>query len=649
MKRRILVTNIKEKKWYFETLYTDTISKNSREEYLLLSGETICQYLLRKHPISKDGEIIVISRGPLPFLSGNKTTIGYISPLTGLPHYSFVGGNAACQLFNLGLDAILLTKPIKNTNYKKTDSFYIVIEGKAPDISVKFKKANKLPEGQRSAYYWLVSSELNSQAERGSVFTIGDGAYLDYRSANIAVEAIYHAGRGGAGYIFKKFCSAIILKGLPVEISRFFTGKKKYFGTEPIRQEIDNLLNNYCDRLSSPTGGTIRKFYSTGSYKNKKVTLPSQNARSLGYQFADLGSPRLLKATRGGKAACQWCRIACRHWHYIPVNYTPKGKDIFLDDFEPAYAIYSMLDLAPLENTNKAQKYLFDTVNKHIFMPIEEMGCDVINIGLALSALFEGIQKGFIPLEDVPPFITQTNGLNKLDMAIKSVDLLKTGQIKSYPALRAAGDGPQALSQKYKGMKDIVFNCGNGTLGNAGHCNALWTFLMPFSRFFGHYSGQIYKIEEPLPPPGSSDEEYTLCFQKVIKRMLNREFFWIIGSALSQCSFTFIIFSQDGKGEALSEDLLLVRLLEHFDIFTTNEELNWFSQTYWAQSIDLKCQMGWKPPLSSDFPLRVFELLSIALNLPVKRLKVLMDILIKIWKKQAGEILNRFGYDIPWK
>jgi hypothetical protein len=29
--------------------------------------------------------------------------------------------------------------------------------------------------------------------------------------------------------------------------------------------------------------------------------------------------------------------------------------------------------------------------------------------------------------------------------------------------------------------------------------DALWTFLMPFSRFFSHYSGQIYKIDEPLP------------------------------------------------------------------------------------------------------------------------------------------------------
>ena len=78
-----------------------------------------------------------------------------------------------------------------------------------------------------------------------------------------------------------------------------------------------------------------------------------------------------------------------------------------------------------------------------------------------------------------------------------AVDLLRQGVDGGrYPALRAIGDGPQALTQRYPAMQEIVFTCGDRTLGNAGHSNALWTFLMPFSRFFGHYSGQIYKIDE---------------------------------------------------------------------------------------------------------------------------------------------------------
>ena len=67
------------------------------------------------------------------------------------------------------------------------------------------------------------------------------------------------------------------------------------------------------------------------------------------------------------------------------------------------------------------------------------------------------------------------------------------------PALRALGNGPQALAELYPLTQEILFTSGPGTLGNAGHANRLWTFLMPFSRFFSHYSGQLYKIEGELP------------------------------------------------------------------------------------------------------------------------------------------------------
>ncbi len=73
-------------------------------EHLLLGGEALCQYLLREDP-----SVLVIARGPDAFLSGNKTTVGYISPLTGLPHYSFVGGRGFAELLNLGLDAIVFS------------------------------------------------------------------------------------------------------------------------------------------------------------------------------------------------------------------------------------------------------------------------------------------------------------------------------------------------------------------------------------------------------------------------------------------------------------------------------------------------------------------------------------------------------------
>ena len=67
----------------------------------MLSTETLRQYLLRRDPGA-----LVIARGPLPYLSGNKASVGYVTPLTGVPHYSFVGVRAAAQLLKPNLDTI---------------------------------------------------------------------------------------------------------------------------------------------------------------------------------------------------------------------------------------------------------------------------------------------------------------------------------------------------------------------------------------------------------------------------------------------------------------------------------------------------------------------------------------------------------------
>jgi hypothetical protein len=171
---------------------------------------------------------------------------------------------------------------------------------------------------------------------------------------------------------------------------------------------------------------------------------------------------------------------------------------------------------------------------------------------------------------------------------------------------------------------------------------------MPFSRFFGHYSGQIYKIKGALPPPGSNGEVIQAFCSEIVGRMLQREFFWLLGNAFSHCAFTFIIFSQDGKGETLREDDLLVRLLRHYDIYVTNADLIEFSQAFWAQSIDLKRQYGWRPQSAAGFPGRVYEALSVSLGRPQGELRVLMDHLIDEWKQQAGEVLARFGYRAEW-
>jgi aldehyde:ferredoxin oxidoreductase len=443
----------------------------------------------------------------------------------------------------------------------------------------------------------------------------------------------------------------MVLRGEPLDQSRFFatTGANPTFARSP-NQAIADRLGPYTARLSGRTGGTIVKLYDTGSSKTKQSTLPARNATQVGYDLADLGARRVLTATRDGHTGCHWCPVDCRHWHWVEADYAPGGQDRLLDDFEPTYAIFAMLGLVPDDDTFEAKLALWREANQRLILPIEQMGCDIIDVGVGLAALSEGLQRGLVPWDDVPPALAGplAKGEQPLQAAAIAVALLREGVDEAhYPALRAIGDGPQALARRYPEMQEIVFTCGDRTMGNAGHSNALWTFLMPFSRFFGHYSGQVYKIEETLPKH-PEDNVLRQVFSRVVARMLDREFFGILCNALSCCAFTFVIFGQDGQGERLDDGDLLVRTLAEYGIHTTRDDLNWFAQSFWAQSIDLKVQHGWRPPAAGDLPHRIYESLALVLEQQPAELARWMDILIDEWKRQAQEMLHKFGYDTAW-
>jgi aldehyde:ferredoxin oxidoreductase len=594
----------------------------------LLAGEALCHHLLREQP-----QALVIARGPMPFLSGNKATVGYLSPLTGLPHYSFVGGRAFAELLNLGLDAIVFSGDAGS------ESFYVVVSGRAPHLTVEWKPAANLPPGQRSAYYWLLARELGGQADQGSLFTLGQGARLGYRTANLAADGLYHAGRGGAGLVFARFAAGLVLRGEPLTWQAWLGPRANRFWD--LREgEIRQRLEHYTERLSRPDGGTVNKLYATGA--GPRPTLPARNAKRLGYDLADVGAGRLLRARRSGQTGCHWCQVNCRHWHWVEAGYAPGGRDRFLDDFEPSYAILAMLDLQPRADSLAARLRLLEEVDHHLILPIEEMGCDAIDIGLGLAALFEGLERGLIPLSEVQPFLHGDLLLGNLAVAAQAVDVLASGD--PAPALRAVADGPQALAERYPALQDLVFSSGPGTLGNAGHANALWTFLMPLSRYFGHYVGQFYKIDGELPP-GDDDAVLDALFGRVVRRALEREIFGVLCNALSTCAFTFVLFSQDGQGTTLDHSDLLVRTLACYGIEIRREELEWFAEAFWAKSIAFKLELGWKPSAAADYPHRVFEALSQALGRPVDELRTLMDRLIAEWHLQAGELLYKHGYE----
>jgi aldehyde:ferredoxin oxidoreductase len=132
-----------------------------------------------------------------------------------------------------------------------------------------------------------------------------------------------------------------------------------------------------------------------------------------------------------------------------------------------------------------------------------------------------------------------------------------------------------------------------------------------------------------------------------VRQALQREFFGILCNAFSACAFTFVLFSQDGKGLALDDGDLLVRTLACYGIETRREELEWFAEAFWAQSMAFKLECGWRPPSALDLPARVFEALSQALGRPAEELRMLMEQLIAEWKRQAGHMMFKYGHELP--
>jgi aldehyde:ferredoxin oxidoreductase len=437
------------------------------------------------------------------------------------------------------------------------------------------------------------------------------------------------------------------LRGEPLTPQQFFPPSEASFARRP-NASIDTLLDEHCARFKEPQGGTIPKLFDTGR-PGQKPTLPALNAREIGYGAAHLGSAPVLKATRQGRTGCQWCPLDCRFYHWIEASYAPGGRDLLLDDFEPAFALFAMLGLEPANATVDAVVALRQEVERRLVLPIEQLGLDIIDVGLALAALFEGIENGAIPLDDVPTELRDAR-LGSLEHAARALSLLAAADAEGAGVLASTvAHGPQALAETYPGIREGVFTSGRGTLGNAGHCNSLWTFLMPFSRFFGHYVGQTYKIDEALPPPGAPEVDYRDCFRRVIRRVLDREAMGVLCNALSMCAFVFVIFTQDGGWEALDDAGTLVRTLAHYGIRTDDADLMWFARSFWAQSMSLKIDCGWQPPASTDLPRRIYEALSLALEKPVEELQSLMQMLIEEWKVQAGQMMSRFGYEVGWQ
>ena len=89
-------------------------------------------------------------------------------------------------------------------------------------------------------------------------------------------------------------------------------------------------------------------------------------------------------------------------------------------------------------------------------------------------------------------------------------------------------------------------------------------------------------------------------------------------------------------------------VLRFYGIETSREELMRFAQNFLAQSIDLKIKHNWKPLSAADFPYRIYEAVSQAISHPPEQCKEMMALLVDEWKRQAKQLMSKYGYEAPW-
>ncbi|MGC9400758.1 MAG: hypothetical protein ACP5HM_16735 [Anaerolineae bacterium] len=91
----------------------------------------------------------------------------------------------------------------------------------------------------------------------------------------------------------------------------------------------------------------------------------------------------------------------------------------------------------------------------------------------------------------------------------------------------------------------------------------------------------VIDAEEMFPVPPTTPSGWTKWRSSTREVRLSR------CCVPASCGFTWALFSQDGEGERLDDEQLLVRTLRAYGIETTQTDLEWFAEAFWAQSLCL--------------------------------------------------------------
>lgn len=312
-------------------------------------------------PFSKEN-LLSFNTGPLtgtPMASASRTSINFISPLTGTIGSSNMGSHFGAELKFAGYDSIIITGASK-------EPVYIVIN----DSEIKIKNAKHLWGKDTRETTEILKEEIGKEFK---ISCIGQAGEKLSKLACIFSDDCF-AGRGGAGAIMgSKMLKAVAVKG---------TGSVEIANAEEFIQINKKAIKEIRDEVY--TWGPVHA-YGTPSWldgANECGLLPTNNFRDNYFDKLEPLKPYNLWNNKDmftvRRRACYACQLGCHK--YI----TMKDVEIGELEFETIAALGPRCGVNDYKDIGLANYYC--TI----------YGMDTISAGATVSAAMEWYENGIL-------------------------------------------------------------------------------------------------------------------------------------------------------------------------------------------------------------------------------------------------------------
>lgn len=505
--KRVLYIDLSSKKFWIEE-YPEIFYKN-------IGGTGVASVLLEKEcpeDISPDDpkNPIILAVGPLNglFPMASKTVAMFLSPHNKFLGESHGGGRSALALRLAGYGAVVILG-------KSDIPLYIVIDSQG----VKFRDARALWGLSVSETGRFIREQEGGKGLR-SILRIGPAGETGCTYACVVTETYRHFGRLGLGTLFgyKKLKAIVIIgkSSLPV------TDAKLY---KQVYDEVLEMIKN---------SSSLKKYYNIGTPAhivslNKMKALPTCNLKYSYFENVEkISGEYFAEKFLGRRLACAHCPIACIHIAALRTPYKDAPyfyKTTFVSyDYELIYANGSMLGIDSAEKILK----LLDV--------IENLGFDMISVGVVLAWATEAFEKGLISEKQTMGLIPK---FGDADTYLKMLHLIAKKPNEFYSALAC---GVEYASQKYGGKDFALAFGGNEMPGYHTGYGAYLTYITG-SRH-SHLDSAGYSYDQKI-----SKEELTP--ENLAKKLFEEEVYRQILSSAVCCFFGRSIYNYETIAKCL--------------------------------------------------------------------------------------------------